>query len=238
MKKQGKGWSVKARVISIAAVAAGVLMIIGAVVALRGRDSCQVEEAAGLSVNGVAFQWPDGLRLLHRDGHTWLREENGERNLETFPLVLEESGGLLLQKSMIWTQTAEDKVLRLDYFSRVEKEEGGVTLSRGQARAEHADGFLYDGEDTYIFLESAKLTWNGEQERTVEPLTVVQVGYRNYIHIYGPGMEPIFEELATEEVTAEFTGQKRMNLATDRYFMPNGAWRLLFMPMDRLNTIK
>lgn len=238
MEKQERNWSKKARWVSLAAVVAGILIIVGAVVALRGRDSCQIKEPVSISINGMLCQYPDGLQLQHKDGHTFLKEKFNARLLETFPLILDKSGELLLQKSMIWTQTKEEHVLRLDYFSRVEQLEDNVVLSRGQTRVEGADGFLYDGEDTYIFLESAQLTWNKEQKRTIEPLTIVQVVYGEYIHIYGPGQEPLFEELSTEEVTAEFDSQKRINLATDRYFMPNGVWRLLFLPIEQLDTIK
>lgn len=237
MKKQGKRQH-KTLLVSAIAVAAGLAVVAGALVALRGRDSCRAEGAVSVSVNGMVFRWPEGLLLLHNDGGTYLKDREGKRRLDSYPLILEDSGELLLQRSMIWTQTGEDRIKRLDYFGRVGLEEDGAVLSRGQAEARGADGFLYDGEDTYIFLEPVELSWNGERSMTLEPLTVVQVGYRQYIHIYGPGMEPIFEELTQEEVLVRFAGGKRANLATDLYFMPNGTWRLLFMSMELLEAIK
>lgn len=232
-KRKLKTWTV-----AVAVPAAALVIIIGAVAALRGRDSFQVEEPASISVNGVTFRWPAGVRLLHRGDHTYLKGSEGEQDMEDFPLVLEESGSLRLQKSMIWTQTREDKIRRLDYFSGISFGEEGTVLSGRQSRVEGADGFLYDGEDTYVFLEPVELVWNRDQRMELEPLTVVQVGYRQYVHIYGPGMEPVFEDLTEEEVSACFGGGNRVNLATDLYYMPNGTWRLLLMSMEVLEAVK
>lgn len=237
MREQGKRQH-KAVLVSAIAVVAGLAVVIGALVALRGRDSCQLEGAVSVSINGMVFRWPEGALLLHGDSGTRLRDAEGEHDLDSYPLILEDSGEVLLQRSMIWTQTGQDRIQRLDYFGRVRREGDQTILSRGQAQVEGADGFLYDGEDTYIFLEPVELVWNGERSMELEPLTVVQVGYRQYIHIYGPGMEPVFEDLTQEEVSARFAGGNRANLATDLYFMPNGAWRLLFMSMELLEAIK
>ena len=67
-------------------------------------------------------------------------------------------------------------------------------------------------------------------------MTVVQVVYRDYIQIYGPGLENETEDLNSDAVTAVFENEKRVNLATDRYYAVNGSWRLLFLPLDVLQA--
>ena len=95
------------------------------------------------------------------------------------------------------------------------------------------DGFIFDNEDTYIFLEAAELSY-GETRIAIEPLTIVQVSYMEYLQIFGPGVEPRFEEFESDEVTAVFENGKRVNLATDRFYDKNGVCRLLFMPLEAL----
>lgn len=59
----------------------------------------------------------------------------------------------------------------------------------------------------------------------------------DYLELYGPGIEPVAEEIGTEEVVAEFEDGRKVNLSTDRYYMRNGVWRLLFLPLEGLSEM-
>lgn len=246
MKEQSRGRSRgkspklknrKSRLISLAAAAAGVLVIISAVAALRGRDTLLIREPVYTSINGIRMDLEEGVKLSHKDDTTTLNISGTKQNMENFPLITADETSIILQKSYSWNRTADEGIYRLDYFTTVSRDGEGILIKRREKESRDISGFLYDNGDTYVFLEPVTLSYN-DQTRKLEPMTVVQVSYLGSIQIFGPGTEAVFETVSTEAVTAEFAGGKRVNLATDRYYMINGSWRLLFLPLDVLPEMK
>ncbi len=215
----------------------GAVIIGGALYVLREKDSMRLTENVYMGSHGAQVVWNAGSQLIRQEDKTLIKAKGETREFEHYPLIGLTSGDIYLQKSMLWTQIAEDKVMRMDYFGKISQTEGGITLSRGTNQVTGVDGFLFDCADTYIFLQEAELTWNGDRQMTVSPMTVVITDYMGQIEIYGPDTEPIFSVLTEEDVEASFGNGKKINLATDQFFMQNGTWRLLFMALDRLNPI-
>lgn len=231
-KNRKKSW-----LISCAAAAAAAVVIVSAVAALRGRDTLRIDGPVYTYINGMRFEWENGVRLQHDRDATTLRAPKETQRIETFPLISKEDGSIIMQKSGTWNRTADEWFYRVDYFTTISHDEEGIVIRRGEKESRDISGFLYDNADTYIFLQPVELTYNGQTVH-VEPMTIVQVQYRGSIQIFGPGLEPVFDYLAQEEVRAEFADGKRVNLATDTFFKKNGEWRLLFMPLDALKTIE
>lgn len=200
--------------------------------ALRGRDSLSLDGGAYVCVSGVRVDFPDGVDLSHRDDVTTLSAGGGEQNLERYPLI-QADGSLLLQRSCSLNGTADGSICRLDYYTEIRNGGNGVTISRRGKEKAGAAGFVYDNEDTYIFLEPVTLSW-GERTMELPALTVAQVTYLQSIQIYGPDTETFYEPLTEEEVTAVFADGRRCNLALDRLYQVNGTWRLLFLPLEDL----
>ena len=227
----------KSILISGAAAAAVVIVILCAVAALLGRDRMNLKEPVYTAVNGEKMEWPQGAELIRRKGKTLLKSGRSEQDFQRYPLITEEDGRVILQKSCSLNKTSEQLICRLDYFTAISKDEEGILISRRGSETRNADGFIFDNEDTYIFLEAAQLSW-GEECIEIEPLTIVQVTYMEYLQIFGPGIAPRFEELSSDEVTAVFENGKRLNLATDRFYDKNSSCRLLFLPLEALPEIK
>lgn len=213
-------------------IAAVVIVIVSAVTALRGRDRTVVEEASYTCINGMRLDFGTGVILNHRDDSTKLDAGNGEMSFKGYPLILE-GGSILLQDSCSLNSIEDDSIYRLDYFTQVENKGDGILLSRRGQEVNDVSGFIYDNRDTYVFLSPAELSFNNKT-LSIRPMTIVQVTYMQDIQIFGPGMEPVFEILETEEVMAEFENHKKLNLAMDRFYQVNGTWRLLFLPLDSL----
>lgn len=227
----------KKRSVLIPAIAAAAcaVVVFCAVAALKGRDSMELAEPFYTSVNGMRMEWESG-RLVRDDGVTYIRQGRQRQSFEEYPLIKADESEIILQRSCSLYRTTDDMFYRVDYFTRAERGENGVILRRRGKELEVAEGFLYDNEDTYLFLENAELSY-GEESLAIGPMTVVQVSYMGHIQIFGPGLTPQFSYLTNEEpVTAQFEGGKKVNLTTDRFYMQNGTWRLLFFPLDKLQA--
>lgn len=236
MKKQEengsrKRLSKKSIKISIAVIAAAAVILISAAAALRERDTVRIEESVYTYINGMKISWPEGAVLTKRDGRVYMKGKTGRQAVEEYPLLWEEAPEILLQKSCSWNSTVNDDIYRADYYTKITKAEDGIHVSRRKNEVLNPGGFLYDNSNTYVFLEKVDLKW-GEKEVRIEPGTVVQVSYGQYIQIYRQGMEVIYDTEGTEEVIALTDTGRTINLSTDTYYMETGAWRLLFTPLD------
>lgn len=245
MKEQGRGRSRgrgakrknrKPWLISLAAAAAAVLVIVSAVAALRGRDTLTIKEPAYLCINGIRTELEAGATLYHKGDGTTIRFGGKRRTLETAPVITADESSVFMQRSCSWNRVDDDCIYRLDYFSQIGRDEEGVFIRRRNKETRDISGFLYDNSDTYVFLEPVTLSYN-DKSVALAPLTIVQVAYMEQIQIFGPGVETVFEPVTSEAVTAEFSNKKRVNLATDRCYAVNGAWRLLFLPLEALPEI-
>ncbi len=227
-RKNRKPW-----LISLAAV----LVIVSAVAALRGRDTLTIKEPAYLCINGTRTELEAGATLYHKGDSTTIRFAGKKFDLETAPVITADESSIFMQRSCSLNRVDDDCIYRLDYFTQISRDEEGILIKRRNKESRDISGFLYDNSDTYVFLEPVTLSYN-EEVIELEPMTIVQVSYMDRIQIFGPGVEPVFETVTSEAVTAEFSNKKRVNLATDRCYAVNGAWRLLFMPLEALPEMK
>lgn len=227
----------RAVLISMTAAAAAVTVICCAAAALRHQDSLKPGKASYFYVNGMRTEWSADMKLMRKDGVTVMDEGRKKYEFQEFPLVLADEDTIILQKSCCYNRIADERIFRLDYFTAVSRDEEGIRISRRDKENRGGGGFIYDNNDTYIFLEPVTLSWEGDS-RQIEPMTIIQVSYMDYLELYGPGIEPFAEQVSTDEVVAEFEDGRKVNLSTDRYYMQNGVWRLLFLPLEGLSEME
>ncbi len=226
----------KRLIISAAAVTATIAVIISALTALRERDSIRIGEPVYSYMKGLKMEWTDGVKLVREDGTTYMRTGGKKQELQDCPLLTED-GCIILQKSCSFNKTEGD-FYRVDYFTKIGQDIEGVYFTRRNQLTRNVSGFLYDNDDTYIFLEKARLHLDGERTIEIAPLSVVQVEYMFSIQIFGPGVETVYEMQMMPEMYAEFEGGQKVDLATDCYYDKTGKWRLLYLPLDALGEIR
>lgn len=236
MKRNNVGVK-KTILISAAAAAATIVVVFCAVAALRHRDSLKPGAVSYFYVNGIKTAWSEHMKLTRKDGVTLINDGGQIADFQDFPLVLEGEDAIILQRSSSYNRIADERIFRLDYFTKIIRGEDGITVSYKNKKVKTDGGFIYDNKDTYIFLEPVVLTW-GENSIEVEPMTIIQVTYMDYLEIYGPGVEARAEAVLSDDVTVEFSDGKKANLSTDRYYMQNGVWRLLFLPLEGLREME
>ncbi len=236
MRNDKRLWK-KTVFISVMAAVAAATVIGCAVAALRHQESLKPGKASYFYVNGMKTEWSADMKLMRKDGVTVIHEGRRKCEFQEFPLVLEDEDTIILQKSCCYNRIADERIFRLDYFTAVKKDEEGILITRKDKEARSDGGFIYDNNDTYIFLEPVTLTWE-DNSRKIEPMTIIQVSYMDYLELYGPGIEPVAEEIGTDEVVAQFEDGRKVNLSTDRYYMRNGVWRLLFLPLEGLSEME
>lgn len=223
--------------ISLAVLAAAVIVIVSALTALRARDTLRVDQPVYTYIGKGRIEWPEGVRLIRRKGVTYIKSGGEKRDLQFCPLVTGDGASIIMQKSCSYNRTADDQFFRTDYFTSVSRDGEELVLRRKGTEVRGLSGFLYDNDDTYVFLESGVLELGGEEIR-ITPMTVVQADYLSSILIFGPGREPFFERLDQDNLMVRLASGRSVDVATDRYYEENGTWRLLFLSLDALPDMK
>ena len=72
---------------------------------------------------------------------------------------------------------------RINYFTTVENRDGLINLSKDGKKAQVSGGYLYDGNNLFIFLEPVTLMV-GNKEINLGTMSYVRVNYRNNMEIY------------------------------------------------------
>lgn len=77
----------------------------------------------------------------------------------------------------------QGEAYRINYFTTVENRDGLINLSKDGKKAQVSGGYLYDGNNLFIFLEPVTLMV-GNKEINLGTMSYVRVNYRNNMEIY------------------------------------------------------
>ncbi len=126
-------------------------------------------------------------------------------------------------------------VKRINQFTTVTKSEQMVTFESDGKKGVSYGGFLYDGEDLYVFLDDTKL-FIGVVEVTLPPLSYARVQYNSNVEYYNieTGESDTYA-LHDVDVLAECDGYQ-LGLGKDVIYTKAGE-ALLYSAVDNVDVI-
>ena len=118
-------------------------------------------------------------------------------------------------------------------------EGGGYRIKDGSTSVVVPGGIIYDGKDTYLFLEPVELTVD-EETIKLPALSMIHAEFANLIEIYPYGYEPSKMDLYTDsDVKVSFSDGRTLMPLTDRVLLENQGWQLMctsYQILPRINT--
>ncbi|MCC8059877.1 MAG: hypothetical protein LIO81_03410 [Clostridiales bacterium] len=177
---------------------------------------------------------------LGEDGETTIKYGDVVSALDSRPLYQGDDNHILLPVKYIWAnpEVSRVKMFRLETFSTVTREGASITLTDGELEKQNASGFLYDGRDTYIFLEQMTIQY-GEESVDVPPLSFAVVDYDSVMNLYvRDSKEARIVDISGKEVNAVFSGGASIAMDTDRLRLSSGAKLLLIADPSLLNRME
>ncbi len=215
-------------VLALAAVAGAALFYIG------NKDSITLKETVLVSSMGDNQEYFGKTRLRYQEktGQAVLENQGRTLLLNGAPVYRMESGGLVLSTKMLYLNYTTDMIGRVNHFAQVSEAEGIASIVSG-GRKEHQfnGGCLYDGDDTYIFLEPVTVTW-GEERLRLSPLSYIAVFNRQGFYYYSAEDRQaayVSSEEETVQAAAE-NGDYTLDLSNDIADMEDG--RSFLLPPD------
>ena len=224
-------------ILLFSAVAAVVAVVIVLLTVDFGQ-SYTIEEPSHQYYGGKAVAVEQGAKLkINSEEKTLLFQ--GENSTETFlPVYFDSSPAMVLATDMMFINPRAGQTARVAYFSEVEYDEyATITVTRENKEAKPQHGFLYDGEDFYIFLEPVTIEFNG-YSMEIPALSYVEAVYGGYMIVFNYETKEFFMELSDGSGSATAGGgDYTISLMGDTITMYDGERRLLATRADLFDPI-
>lgn len=220
-------------------MAASIALLISApMVLMKIRNTHRPDDRLYSILAGEKYYWEDVKFEIDENNQAIISDSSGNQmNVSGQPFYYEERDAMFWPFYGVWCPVEEMTCSKIDRFSEITYDPGkgcGIQMPDGSER--HLDGFLYDNQDTYVFLEDATITYNG-QTRGLAPLSYVRVHGNGCMDLYYYGQEE--GELITLDSDPEvkFSNGSRIDLEGDIMYYPNGIWRLLFVALEYIDPL-
>ncbi len=191
------------------------------------------------------FQYVTGMKIAYNENAVYritddvVSVSDRVTSGDTFgiPILYEDEAKLTLSENMLLMVPRQGSGLRrVNCFTHITEQSGLVTFKKDAKTAEVYGGFLYDGEDTYVFLEETTLTI-GTKEVVLAPLSYAIVNYQQNAEYYNSG-DGSYEliSLFNTDVLATVDDDYVIDLGKDSIEMGQGE-SLLYSAVDTVANI-
>ena len=186
MKRSGK--SIKKIYIiqlCIGAVLLIVLMVL-LVVYKGGLQSYEPKEETVQFMSGTEITHDKSSVFSKEEGILKIKGDEREDSTLISPIIHKNNAGrkITIAENMMYTDPEFSEVCnRLNYFTSLMLEDGLVIIEKDGKRAFVSGGYLFNGVNTYIFLEDCELQI-GVNKVEIPALSYVNASYRSEVELY------------------------------------------------------
>lgn len=204
---------------------------------IDGLNSFKPETGTYQYEMGIKFDYGKDAVYRNKDGVISVEGENSSNDNVTAPILYEDdSARVTLTKDMLLMNPRNGTELsRINYFSTITETSGRSTITKDDKSAQSFGGFLYDGKDTYIFLEDVNLVVGGRNV-VLGPLSYVIVNYQQYVE-YHNSLDNEHNVIYVSDIDAHaMTDDYRINLSKDAINVGEGE-SLLYNAIDTIAVL-
>ena len=196
------------RLIGIITVAVLILCIAVGIYFMLTVQTMKFSEAGFYPVNGTKYSVAAGDKAsMDGEKDIVIIERKNEFDIETdsLPVYYEDRNAICLMSTMAYYKPIQDKkflTYKLNLFTELENINGSLEMKSGRDSDLLKRGFLFDGKDTYIFLQETVVKY-GKKKITVPPLSYAVVNYNTWVQVYDrDGDNYTFEDINNGDVIA------------------------------------
>lgn len=219
----------KIGIISLAALILGVAIGIYFFIKV---DTLKFEDTGFYPINGVEYPVAKGDKAVCKDGEVSI-ERKGESEIipsEDLPFYYKDRNKICLMADMAYYKPDQQdsvQIRKLNYFTEIETSADTLLLSRGGKAESDEGGFLFNGTDTYIFLEETDLRFAGKKI-SLESLSYAVVCPNSWIMVYNAGDGKFRYEALYGNANAYTKGKNKyeVNLAAELLNYNEGEYML------------
>lgn len=235
--RRGRKHNRKSMVLIISGILVVLLILIAAWYFVNNK-SLSVGEETFRYCMGNKIEYSTEMKLSHSDSVTVIEDEE-EVTSDGTPILFTKEMKMLLPVSMGYLKPSDKKggVVRVNYFSTIEWENGITKIIHNGRTTEVREGFLYDGDGTYVFFENMRIQVGGASY-VVTPMNYVKVFYKDSVEIYDVQKEEYQYVISgdSDVIAISNTGYE-VNLGTG-VLTKDGTQRILFSDIEAMNSLE
>jgi len=221
--------------------AAAAIVVVLAVVLLLDRSVTYTVDAAAAQyyANGTYPIAAETELCQDADGAFSMKTGRKQKqDLNNLPIYYSDRRSAVLPRSMVYFAPRTKVQASVDFFSEILcSENGAVRLIRDGKEPVLNPGFLYDGEDLYLFLEPVTLRVNG-YALELPALSYVEAVYGGAVMVFNYETKEQLMEAPQGDVIAEIAGgDYSISLLGDSMTLHDGTKSLLFTRPDLLEPV-
>ena len=163
----------------------------------------------------------------------------GKRDVVDTPLLYKDDTKITIPCDMLLMTPKDGMSLkRINHFTTVSESSGRITYTSGKKSAQSYGGFLYDGNDLYVFLEPGKLTIGSTMEINLPALSYVNVKYGQNVEYHNSETdEDKVIGISNIDVTASFDSGYKLSLSKDVIYYDGNEF-LLYSAVETIPVIE
>ncbi|GEM_PF-6652729 len=141
-------------------------------------ETYKLKENCTYFINGIDYPISEGTEVSVSRKSEVLIIKNGNEEIETnsLPIYMDGTDGIVLTRKMLYVYPKDDimKLNTLNYYTEVsfDKTISVLRIDNGNKKKDANCGFLYDGSNTYIFMNDTVLMYNDK---------VIELGRFSYL---------------------------------------------------------
>ncbi len=177
----------------------------------------------------------NNAKIKYYNGKSSLNSKDKTLELTSEPIYYKKGKTLLLPKDMSIVNYETGQIKKINHFSKIVQKKGDIYLDYYGDERILNKSFLYDGEDTYVFLEKINIKV-GNDEFTMEPNSYLKlINNNSEMIVYLRESNKFFNVNITDtNVKAVSDYGYEINLKLDSFKNRNGE-QLLFKNITNLS---
>ncbi len=215
------------------------LVAIGILLFNREMMEFKIEKAAKQYYAGMPYDIPTGAKLLRNgEGKTGLSYNGNTKEMDSLPIYFDEEDLIVLPEDMIYNNPRQKTEKYMPYFSQVSKDENTFKAIRGGSSILLDMGFIYDGEDFYLFLEPIIITLNGK-EYELSAFSYASAVYEDTVMLFDYETKTflVIEQAADEVIAKSVSEDYQISLLSDTLIFYDDTRALLVAQPSILEKI-
>lgn len=186
------------------------------------------------------YDYPKEAKLyIGKDGVV-CSNEGKESPTDTTPVYFSDSKKFMTVRPMSFVDPYNGLEKNVPLLSQIEKDKkGNVYINVGETKKDISSGFLYDGEDTYVFLEAMVVQLDGKKyELTPFSFMVVDADCKVRLYDYKTDTFTQTQVINGEVKVLTAYDTYSVSLHNDTMVLADGQERLLFVEPELLDLIE
>ncbi len=133
-------------------------------------------------MGGMEFEYGEDTIFRENSGSIVATDGDDKRFIVDTPLLYKGETKLTIPVDMLLMMPLQGtKLYRITHFTTITETDGKVVYTLDKKKAEGHGGFMYDGEDLYIFLDPTTINIGNTIEIELPPLSYAKVKYGQYV---------------------------------------------------------